>query len=62
MILDMDLKKIQIKIGGMTCASCVANIENSVHKMRGVQKILVSLMGEKAEVLFDPNMITPEQI
>lgn len=36
-----DLKKAQLKITGMTCSSCVANIEKSLSKKKGE---LISLL------------------
>lgn len=59
---DGELEKCVISIRGMTCASCVANIERNIHKVEGVNKILVALMAQKAEVLYDPAYILPTQI
>ncbi|KAH9495205.1 ATPase Cu transporting protein 7A [Bulinus truncatus] len=60
--VDGDLEKIFLKISGMTCASCVATIEKNVSKMEGVNKILVSLMAQRAEVTYDPAYVLPSQI
>ena len=40
----------------MTCASCVALIERRVKKLPGVHEVLVGLLAEKAEVLYDPTV------
>ena len=36
--------KCALKIGGMTCASCVNNIERTIGKIDGVHSILVSFI------------------
>ncbi|XP_068165902.1 copper-transporting ATPase 2-like [Antennarius striatus] len=55
-----EIKKFQkcfISVMGMTCASCVANIERNLLKHKGVITVLVSLMAGKAEVKYDPEVI-----
>ncbi|CAF1123859.1 unnamed protein product, partial [Didymodactylos carnosus] len=42
-----------INIDGMTCQSCVKNIENNVGKMNGISSIKVSLEQKQATVIFD---------
>ncbi|KAH9495243.1 ATPase Cu transporting protein 7A [Bulinus truncatus] len=60
--VGMEVKKCFLKITGMTCASCVATIEKNVSKMKGISKILVSLMAQRAEVTYDPTYVLPSQI
>uniref|UniRef100_A0A0N5AGX9 P-type Cu(+) transporter n=1 Tax=Syphacia muris TaxID=451379 RepID=A0A0N5AGX9_9BILA len=60
--MEESLKKCIITIKGMTCASCVANIEKNVMKLKGVQSVVVALMASKAEVVFDANRIDADQI
>ncbi|XP_072235854.1 copper-transporting ATPase 2 [Leuresthes tenuis] len=53
-------KKVQkcfICVTGMTCASCVANIERQLLKHRGIIAVLVSLMAGKAEVKYDADVL-----
>uniref|UniRef100_A0A3Q2Y9Z5 Copper-transporting ATPase 2 n=1 Tax=Hippocampus comes TaxID=109280 RepID=A0A3Q2Y9Z5_HIPCM len=50
-------KKCFISVKGMTCASCVANIERNLLKHQGIISVLVSLMAAKAEVKYDPDVI-----
>ncbi|XP_066523264.1 copper-transporting ATPase 1 isoform X2 [Hoplias malabaricus] len=54
--------KCFIQIGGMTCASCVANIERNLKNEHGIQSVLVALMAGKAEVRYIPNVIDPSRI
>ncbi len=59
---DDKLERCFVSIRGMTCASCVASIEKHVKKMRGVESILVALMAAKAEVRYNPELVTPEKV
>ena len=38
-------------VNGMTCASCVANVENAVNKLDGVDKAVVNLTTEKMSTI-----------
>ncbi|XP_047441692.1 copper-transporting ATPase 1 [Mugil cephalus] len=54
--------KCFIQIGGMTCASCVANIERNLKNELGISSVLVALMAGKAEVRYNPEVIDPGKI
>ncbi|TST47760.1 Copper-transporting ATPase 1 [Bagarius yarrelli] len=54
--------KCFIQIGGMTCASCVANIERNLKNESGIHSVLVALMASKAEVRYNPGVIEPLRI
>ncbi|XP_036432821.1 copper-transporting ATPase 1 [Colossoma macropomum] len=54
--------KCFIQIGGMTCASCVANIERNLKNEPGIHSVLVALMAGKAEVRYKPSVIDPQRI
>lgn len=41
------MKKLKLTIEGMHCASCAANIERAVKKVKGVKDVVVSLMTHK---------------
>ena len=55
-------KRCFLQVSGMTCASCVAAIEKHVMKMGGVSKVLVALMAAKAEVEYNPHLVTPAEL
>uniref|UniRef100_A0A3Q1GDP0 P-type Cu(+) transporter n=1 Tax=Acanthochromis polyacanthus TaxID=80966 RepID=A0A3Q1GDP0_9TELE len=54
--------KCYIQIGGMTCASCVSNIERNLKNEPGINSVLVALMASKAEVRYNPDVIDPMKI
>jgi Cu+-exporting ATPase len=45
-------------VSGMTCASCVATIENFVGDLDGVEDIKVNLLSERATVKFSPTFVS----
>ncbi|RDD35817.1 Copper-transporting ATPase 2 [Trichoplax sp. H2] len=57
-----EFKKVQLYIEGMSCASCVAKIENQVNKLDGVHSTAVTLLSKKGVVEFDETKITNVEI
>jgi len=51
-----------IGIEGMTCNSCVNNIQGTISTKPGVKSIKVSLEKKCGEVVYDPAMTSPEEI
>ncbi len=47
------LKRIDLPISGMTCASCVARVERTLKKQAGVYSAAVNLATEKAAIQMD---------
>lgn len=54
--------KLELKIGGMACALCVASIGKRLGGMRGVRDVDVSLAREEVLVEFEPRPVTPAQL
>jgi len=50
-------EKVILKIGGMTCATCVKTIENSLLKLDGIIEVNTDLASEKALVIYNPNIV-----
>ncbi|XP_069496210.1 copper-transporting ATPase 2 isoform X2 [Ambystoma mexicanum] len=55
-------EKCFLQVTGMTCASCVSNIERNLLKKDGIMSVLVALMAGKAEVKYNPEIICPQDI
>ncbi|KAI8376093.1 uncharacterized protein BYT42DRAFT_573377 [Radiomyces spectabilis] len=53
---------LQLQVFGMTCASCVHNIELAVQKLPGVKTASVNLMTETAKIEYDETMVGPRSI
>ena len=47
-----------LEIRGMTCQSCVRKITNTLESLAGVSHCEVSLAAGRAEVEFDPDIVT----
>ncbi|XP_063413158.1 copper-transporting ATPase 1-like isoform X1 [Mytilus trossulus] len=60
--VDNSENSVEISVKGMTCMSCVRNIESSISRVNGVNQISVSLENEKATVMYDSVKISPNQI
>ncbi|XP_076117388.1 copper-transporting ATPase 1-like [Mytilus galloprovincialis] len=60
--VDNSENSVEISVKGMTCMSCVRNIESSISRLNGVNQISVSLENEKATVMYDTVKISPNQI
>ena len=56
------MKKITLKIGGMTCASCASVIEYSLKKEKGINYVTVNLASEKAYIDFDESKTSEKDI
>lgn len=54
---DKPKKNANIKISGMSCASCALNIEQSLQNLEGVDKAHVNLGTEEAIVEYDPSKL-----
>jgi P-type Cu+ transporter len=55
---EVVLNKVTLQVNGMTCASCVSNIEGALGDLPGVHKVIVSLALGKAQIEYMPD-ITP---
>jgi Cu+-exporting ATPase len=51
------LKKVELPITGMSCASCVAKIEKGLSKMSGIADAKVNFATERATITFDPSRV-----
>jgi len=54
--------KIQVEIKGMTCASCVHQIETHLMKLPGILEVSVALATQQGKVKFDRSLVGPRDI
>ena len=54
-------ERVELEIGGMTCASCAARIEKKLNKLDGVEAA-VNYASEQASVSFDPARVKMEEL
>ncbi|MDI6802722.1 MAG: heavy metal translocating P-type ATPase [Bacteroidota bacterium] len=52
-----NLKKIQLPILGMSCASCVSRVQDTLSKLPGVASATVNLATETASIQFDESKV-----
>ncbi|XP_059682155.1 copper-transporting ATPase 2 [Gavia stellata] len=53
---------VKLRVEGMTCQSCVTNIEGKIRKLHGVVKIKVSLGNQEAIIAYYPYIIQPDDL
>jgi Cu+-exporting ATPase len=54
-------ERIDIPIVGMSCASCASTIQRGLTDLKGVEKANVNFATSKATVLFQPQLVKPEE-
>ncbi|XP_010540786.1 PREDICTED: probable copper-transporting ATPase HMA5 [Tarenaya hassleriana] len=52
----------RVRIAGMTCTSCSTTIEKALRSTDGVTKARVALATEEAEIFYDPNLLTLDDL
>ncbi|OQX53799.1 MAG: hypothetical protein B5M53_06490 [Candidatus Cloacimonas sp. 4484_209] len=55
-------ESVKLKIEGITCAACVATIERTLKKEKGVVKANVNLATEEATISYMPDVIQTEDL
>jgi Cu+-exporting ATPase len=58
----MESQRLDLPIGGMHCAGCVARVEKVLQSLPGVQDAQVNLATAKATLHYDPATLTPGAI
>lgn len=53
---------VTLQISGMTCASCVAHVEQALRELPGVSKAVVNLATGTAKVEYDPSSVSLAQM
>jgi len=52
-----DVKRLDLRVTGMSCASCAANVERALKRNDGVRAANVNLATSRATVMFDPRRV-----
>lgn len=55
--IEEGMRRIQVRVTGMTCAACSNSVEGALMATNGVAKASVALLQNKADVVFDPNLV-----
>ncbi len=55
-------KKISLRVEGMTCASCAANIDHAVKDLSGIKDVMVNVANDKMTVTYDSQTVKLSQI
>jgi P-type Cu+ transporter len=56
------LKRIDIPVTGMSCASCVRRVERALSKQEGVTEASVNIAAEKASVTYEPTTTSLDEL
>ncbi|XAR56091.1 Cu(+) exporting ATPase [Bertholletia excelsa] len=59
---EIGMKRVQLRVTGMTCAACSNSVEGALRSLNGVLRASVALLQNKADVVFDPNFVKEEDI
>ncbi len=55
-------ERIDLPVVGMSCASCSATIQRGLASIKGVKQANVNLATSRATVIFEPQLVQPEEI
>ena len=55
-------RRIRARIGGLHCSLCTGTIEKALGKLRGVERVAVSLTHEQALIDYDPRLARAEDL
>jgi len=59
---EIVLNVANLQISGMTCASCVQNIQRVVSSLRGVNKVVVNLTSGGARIEYEPGITSLNEV
>ncbi|XP_075101482.1 putative copper-transporting ATPase HMA5 isoform X2 [Nicotiana tabacum] len=47
---------------GMTCSACAASVENAIKKLPGIKLVVIDVLNNKAQVIFNASLVYEEMI
>ncbi|RLM80672.1 hypothetical protein C2845_PM12G04160 [Panicum miliaceum] len=51
---EAGMRRVQVRVAGMTCSACTGAVEAALSARRGVRRASVSLLQNRAHVVYDP--------
>ena len=58
----MAIVRVELQIGGMTCASCVGKVEREIAAVPGVEGVAVNLLTESAAFMLDTDRASAAEV
>lgn len=59
--VEQGMRRIQVRVTGMTCAACSNSVEGALQSVNGVLRASVALLQNRADVVFDPRLVKVSQ-
>ncbi|CAN1810111.1 Copper-transporting ATPase RAN1, partial [Linum perenne] len=59
---DGGMRRIQLRVTGMTCAACSNSVESALRGINGVVSASVALLQNRADVVFDPSLVKDDDV
>ncbi|CCG41001.1 heavy metal translocating P-type ATPase [Magnetospirillum molischianum] len=59
---DIRFADLSLGVNGMTCAACSTRLERVLGRVEGVERALVSLAAERADIRYDPARVSPQAL
>ena len=56
------MKKILLKVDGMTCSACSSGLEKYLKKQKGIKEVTVNLIMNNVNIEYDEAILNLEQI
>ena len=59
--MTMAVKRLDLPVEGMSCASCVLKVEEGLKHTEGVQTVAVNFAAQRAAIAYDPKEVSTER-
>lgn len=57
-----ETEEVTVKAQGMYCVNCEGRVESALRGLEGVQSVSADRKSETADVVYDPDKVTPEEM
>ncbi|KAH9327310.1 hypothetical protein KI387_007488, partial [Taxus chinensis] len=61
-LASLEIRKAMYKVEGMQCSACAASIEKAVKRLTGIQDATISVLHNKAQVAYHPELVNEDLI